>query len=71
VDMVLSKRTTADEARAVAELCRIMEKNLERCDRQLKGMAEAAKSRPRVIRLASEPKQGQEAPTPTSVQPQP
>jgi len=71
VDMVLSKRTTADEARAVAELCRIMEKNLERCDRQLKSMAEAAKRRPRVIRLASEPKQGQEAATPASVQPQP
>ena len=39
VDMVLSKRITAHEARAVAELCRIMEKNLARCERQLEGVA--------------------------------
>ncbi|MFI5108378.1 MAG: hypothetical protein ACHP78_06000, partial [Terriglobales bacterium] len=38
VDMVLSKRTTGDEARAIAELCRIMEKNLARCERELDAM---------------------------------
>ena len=35
VDMVLSKQITAQEARAVAELCRIMEKNVARCELQL------------------------------------
>jgi len=39
VDMVLSKRITAQEALAVAELCRIMEKNLARCERELEFMA--------------------------------
>jgi len=39
VDMVLSKRITAQEARAVAELCRIMEKNLARCELELEEMA--------------------------------
>jgi hypothetical protein len=39
VDMVLSKRTTADEVRAIAELCRVMEKNLVRCERELDAMA--------------------------------
>ncbi|MFZ3213418.1 MAG: hypothetical protein WA188_18095 [Terriglobales bacterium] len=39
VDMVLSKQITAQEARAVAELCCIMEKNLARCERQLELMA--------------------------------
>jgi hypothetical protein len=38
VDMVLSKRTTADEARAIAELCRVMEKNMARCERELEAM---------------------------------
>jgi len=38
VDMVLSKRTTGDEARAIAELCRIMEKNLARCEGELEEM---------------------------------
>ncbi len=35
---VLDKRITADEARAIAELCRIMEKNLARCERELEGI---------------------------------
>ena len=39
VDMVLSKQITAQEARAVAELCRIMEKNLARCESELEEMA--------------------------------
>ena len=39
VDMVLSKQITTHEARAVAELCRIMEKNLARCELQLEEMA--------------------------------
>jgi len=39
VDMVLSKRATGDEARAIAELCRIMEKNLARCERELDAIA--------------------------------
>jgi len=39
VDMVLSKRTTADEAHAIAELCRVMEKNLARCERELDALA--------------------------------
>jgi len=39
VDMVLSKQITAQEALAVAELCRIMEKNLARCERELEFMA--------------------------------
>jgi len=39
VDMVLSKQITAQEARAVAELCRIMEKNLARCELELGEMA--------------------------------
>lgn len=29
VDMVLAKRTTADEARGIGEPCRVMEKNME------------------------------------------
>ncbi len=36
---VLDKRITADEARAIAELCRIMEKNLARCESELESMA--------------------------------
>jgi hypothetical protein len=39
VDMVLSKRTTPDEARAIAELCRIMQKNLAGCEQELEAMA--------------------------------
>lgn len=39
VDMVLSRQITAHEARAVAELCRIMEKNLGRCELELEEMA--------------------------------
>jgi hypothetical protein len=39
VDLVLSHRISADEARAVAELCRVMEKNLARCERELEEMA--------------------------------
>jgi len=39
VDMVLSQQITAHEARAVAELCCIMEKNLARCERELDAMA--------------------------------
>ena len=39
VDMVLCKRTTAEEAHAIAELCRVMEKNLARCERELAAMA--------------------------------
>ena len=39
VDSVLSHRISADEARAVAELCRVMEKNLARCERELEEMA--------------------------------
>ena len=35
VDLVMSQQITADEARAVAELCRVMEKNLGRCEREL------------------------------------
>ena len=34
---VIDKLITADEARAIAELCRIMEKNLDRCRRALEG----------------------------------
>jgi len=39
VDLVLSHRISADEARAVAELCRVMEKNLARCERELEETA--------------------------------
>jgi len=39
VDLVLSQQITAQEARAVAELCRIMEKNLGRCELELEEMA--------------------------------
>ncbi len=39
VDMVLSKQATAEEAHAVAELCRVMEKNMARCERELEAMA--------------------------------
>ncbi len=35
---VLDKRITSDEARAIAELCRIMEKNLARCERELEDL---------------------------------
>jgi hypothetical protein len=55
VEMVLSKRTTADEARAIAELCHIMEKNLAHCEQQLDRMADAARPKGRVTRLAAEP----------------
>jgi hypothetical protein len=41
VDMVLAKRNTADEARGIAEPCRVMKKNMERCDRELEAMARA------------------------------
>lgn len=36
---VLDKRITPDEARVIGELCRIMEKNLARCERELEAMA--------------------------------
>jgi len=39
VDLVLTHRISADEARAVAELCRIMEKNLARCQHELDAVA--------------------------------
>jgi hypothetical protein len=36
---VIDKQITADEARAIAELCRVMEKNMARCERELELMA--------------------------------
>jgi len=39
VDLVMSQRITAHEACAVAELCRVMEKNLARCERELGELA--------------------------------
>jgi len=38
VDMVLSRRISADEGHAIAELRRIMEKNLARCERELEAV---------------------------------
>jgi len=35
---VIDKLIDADQARAITELCRIMEKNLARCARELDGM---------------------------------
>jgi hypothetical protein len=38
VDLVLSKQATPEQAHAVAELCRVMEKNMTRCERELEAM---------------------------------
>ncbi len=39
VDLVMSKRLTAHEAHAIAELCRIMQKNLGGCEHELEAAA--------------------------------
>jgi len=38
VDLVMSKRLTAEEAHAIAELCRIMQKNLGGCEHELEAI---------------------------------
>jgi hypothetical protein len=38
VDQVLSRQVTPEQGHAVAELCRVMEKNMTRCERELEMM---------------------------------